>query len=262
VPTTSDDAYFLRSGPDRYAPTAHVGGAWRSDEMHFSPIAGLITHAVQTHQRHRDLQLSRISFDILGPLLVGDCRIHVETVRPGRSIELVEGVLHLHGRTAVRARAWYLQRTDTTAVAGGSDARLPPPHTVARRPFVAGWRGGYVASLDYRPVTPPAPGRAMAWLASTVRLVKDEPVDGISASLTLVDTANGIGIREDPRVWLYPNVDLTVHLHRAPQGPWVGFDTSVTFGPTGQGTTSTVLHDEHGPVGHAQQALTVRPAPD
>ncbi|WP_231640705.1 hypothetical protein [Nocardiopsis sp. NRRL B-16309] len=33
------------------------------------------------------------------------------------------------------------------------------------------------------------------------------------------------------------------------------------FGPTGQGITSTVLHDATGPVGHAQQILTVRRHP-
>ncbi|KOX11143.1 hypothetical protein ADL04_02430 [Streptomyces sp. NRRL B-3648] len=32
-------------------------------------------------------------------------------------------------------------------------------------------------------------------------------------------------------------------------------------GPSGQGLTSTVLHDVDGPVGHAQQILTVRPLP-
>ena len=60
---------------------------------------------------------------------------------------------------------------------------------------------------------------------------------------------------------MFPNVDLTIHLHRQPAGRWVGLDTTVVFGPTGQGITSTVLHDLAGPVGHAQQMLTVRPQP-
>ncbi|MFE6619076.1 hypothetical protein [Streptomyces sp. NPDC057740] len=34
----------------------------------------------------------------------------------------------------------------------------------------------------------------------------------------------------------------------------------MAFGPTGQGVTSTVLHDINGPVGPAQQMLTVRPS--
>ena len=43
---------------------------------------------------------------------------------------------------------------------------------------------------------------------------------------------------------------------------WVGFDTQVAFGPTGLGLTSSVLHDIEGPVGRAQQMLTVRPFRD
>ncbi|EFF89683.1 conserved hypothetical protein [Streptomyces sp. e14] len=58
-----------------------------------------------------------------------------------------------------------------------------------------------------------------------------------------------------------PNVDLTVHLHRRPEGGWTGLDTTVVFGPSGQGLTSTVLHDVRGPVGRAEQILTVRPIP-
>ena len=65
-------------------------------------------------------------------------------------------------------------------------------------------------------------------------------------------------MRESPDEWLFPNVDLSIHLHRQPgKGP-VGLDTTVVFGADGRGLTSTVLHDGSGPVGRAAQMLTVR----
>ncbi len=76
-----------------------------------------------------------------------------------------------------------------------------------------------------------------------------------------MDTANGIAVRRPPTEWMFPSVDPTVHLHRRPGGDWTGLDTTVVFGPTGQGLTSTVPHDLDGPVGTAQQILTVRPQP-
>ncbi len=76
-----------------------------------------------------------------------------------------------------------------------------------------------------------------------------------------MDTANGIAVQQDPAEWMFPNVDLTVHLFRQPRGPWTGLDTTASFGPTGQGLTSSVLHDVDGPVGQAEQILTVRPQP-
>jgi hypothetical protein len=57
----------------------------------------------------------------------------------------------------------------------------------------------------------------------------------------------------------FPNLDLTLHLLRPPVGEWIGFDTTVSFGATGLGLTSTVLHDLDGPIGTVAQTLTVRP---
>lgn len=68
-------------------------------------------------------------------------------------------------------------------------------------------------------------------------------------------------VRADPRTVAFPNVDLTAHFFTAPAGGWVGFDTTVSFGPDGLGVTNSVLHDERGPVGTLAQLLTVRPTP-
>ncbi|MET0304523.1 MAG: thioesterase family protein, partial [Microbacteriaceae bacterium] len=201
------------------------------------------------------------SFDILGYLAAEEIAIEVRTVRPGRTIELVEATAHIAGRAAVSARAWFLDAGDTSAVAGGAPDPLPAPDDLESWPMAENWGGGYVASLDVRPVHPPQPGRTTAWLRSDVALVAGETVSDAAAFLALVDTANGIAVREKPVEWLFPNVDLTVHLHRAPRGRWVGLDTTVVFGPTGVGLTDSVLHDGSGPVGRAEQILTVRPTP-
>ena len=36
--------YFQALGDDRYEPTAHASGAWREDELHLAPVAGLLIH--------------------------------------------------------------------------------------------------------------------------------------------------------------------------------------------------------------------------
>ena len=69
-------------------------------------------------------------------------------------------------------------------------------------------------------------------------------------------------VRADPRAVAFPNLDLTAHLLRPPvldAGGWLGYDTTVSFGPAGHGLTSTVLHDAVGPLGTVAQILTVRP---
>lgn len=259
----STGSYYERIDAHSFKPTAHASGAWSTDEVHFSPLGGLITHAIDRHLAERPgepLLLSRISFDILGRLALDTCEIRVETIRPGRTIELVEAVALIGDRPVVRARAWCLASGDTGAVAGGEADRLTPPEALAPWPMADLWPGGYIASLDVRPLAPPRPGRTTAWISTPLDLVAGEPAGPLASYVALVDTANGIAVREQPTAWMFPNVDLTIHLHRRPGGDWTGLDTTVVFGPTGQGITSTVLHDIHGPVGRAEQILTVRPS--
>ncbi|MFD9812587.1 thioesterase family protein [Streptomyces sp. NPDC059080] len=258
------ESYYERTDERHYKPTPHAQGAWSPDEQHFGPVAGLLAHVLDRHVAERPgpgLALARISYDILGRIAFEECEVTVETIRPGRTIELLEAVLRIGGRPVVRARAWLLASLDTTAVADGPFERIPHPDTLAPWTMDDTWGGGYIASLDARRVPSHRKGRTTAWISSTVDLVADEPRSELASYLTLVDTANGIAVQQDPTAWMFPNVDLTIHLHRTPRGPWTGLDTSVTFGPSGQGVTSSVLHDVHGPVGHAEQILTVRPIP-
>ena len=255
-------SYYEPAGEGRYKPTTHAGGAWDPEEQHFSPLGGLIVHAIDqfvAEQGDRGLVLSRVSFDILGRLALDECEIRVETMRPGRTIELVEAVVLIRDRVVVRARAWLLSTGDTATVAGGDDSRLTPPEGLASWTLTDVWPGGYIASVDIRPVAPPRPGRTTAWIGTELDLVAGQAGSPLASFVALIDTANGIAVRQNPTEWMFPNVDLTIHLHRQPEGRWTGLDTTVTFGPTGQGVTSTVLHDTLGPVGHAEQILTVRP---
>lgn len=254
----SKSSYFERSGEHTFTPTVHAGGAWSPDEQHFSPLGGLIVHEIERARERPDLRLGRISYDILGRISFEEFEIHVETSRAGRTIELVEATVMIAGRAVVTARAWFSTAQDTRAVAGGEAGALPRPEGLPVWPMTHMWTGGYVNSIDVQPVTTPTPGRVTAWISTPCALVAGETGSPLASFLAQVDVANGIAARQDPRVWMFPNLDLTVHLHRQPVGTWTGLDASVTFGSTGQGVTSTVLHDVNGPVGHALQTLTVR----
>lgn len=233
-----------------------------------APVSGILVHAIEVDRLQRlgpeaagALQLSRLSFDILGMIAAQDFDIDVQVIRPGRTIELVEATMTVAGRAVVRARAWWLSRQDTSAVAGGAPPPLPAPHELAVWDGSSTWPGGFIASLQIRPVGQPEPGRGTAWISTASDLLAGEPVSALARFVGLVDTANGVAVRASPRAWMYPNVDLTIHLYRQPVGEYVGLDTTVVFGDAGLGVTSSVLHDLAGPVGRAEQQLTVRPMP-
>lgn len=251
-------AYFERTGPDAFAATEYTGGAWSTTEQHVSPLCGLVTAVILDHAA-TDLLLSRICFEILGVVAIDEVQVAVRTLRPGRTIALVGAEVTCRGRTVLLARAWLLAASDTSSIGATEDETLPGPDGFEPHPMSDLWPGRYVASVEAWSHPDDRPGRGRAWLRTPIDLVAGEQPPDPSRWVALVDSANGLAVRVPPRELAFPNVDLTVHLHRQPSGSWIGFDTRVSFGPRGQGLTSSVLHDEHGPVGTAAQVLTLRP---
>jgi hypothetical protein len=190
---------------------------------------------------------------------VADVEVSVSVVRPGRTVELVEARLRHDARDIVRLRAWLLRPGETKAVEGTRLEPLPPVSALEPWDPTTVWPGGFIGSVDVRREQV-EPGRARFWVRSRTTLVDDEPVSELARFAGLLDIANGMTVREPPAEVAFPNVDLTAHLFAQPRGEWVGFDTTVSFGTTGLGLTSSVLHDEDGPVGTLAQALTVRPS--
>lgn len=251
------DGYYVRRGVSRFASSLHVEGAWQPGEQHLAPAAGLVLAAVE-RQLPSDKLVSRASFDILGVIYSGEFDIDVQVVRPGRTIELIEACMRHGDRVSIRARIWRLQGSDTATVAGLEWPPLPGRRTMHPLAINKVWAGGYIASLEAYQSATTRPGLGQTWLRGRYPLVVGEIDPPVAHFVKLIDTANGLVVRQDPRATFFANVDLTVHLLRRPTGDWVGFDTRQNFGPTGLGETFSVLSDEVGPVGTAAQSLTVR----
>ena len=208
------------------------------------------------------MQLARLSFEILGVIPGGEFEVITSILRPGRSIELLQAELVARGRTAVRATAWRLQSFDTGAVEAIEDAPLPGiEQSIGDAEMAAQWPGGYIRSIEVSRLPGHRPGRGRAWLQTAHPLVAEEPFSDLARLVGLVDTSNGIAARVQPGPggYMFPNVDLQLHLYRQPSGGLLGVQNSVSLGRNGVGVTSSVLHDVVGPFGRAEQTLTVRP---
>jgi hypothetical protein len=253
-------AYFERTGRSTFTATDHVGGAWNTEEQHIAPALGLLTHLVETHRdvrRDDVLVVGRLSFDILGTLSVGPVRTTTRVLRPGRTIELVEATLEQDGRVAVILRAWLMHPGPTSHVRGSSLPRIAPPEEMPAWDASTVWPGGFIETAEVRREQL-EPGRAAFWVRTQVPLVRDEAVSPLARAAGLFDIANGMTVRVSPTEVAFPNLDLTAHLFEQPEGEWVGFDTTVSFGSDGVGLTSSVLHDRRGPFGTVAQVLTLR----
>ncbi|MDN6639085.1 MAG: thioesterase family protein, partial [Yaniella sp.] len=104
---TEDSAYFRRINSiemsedvrtSYFVSTPHAQGAWQDDELHMAPVSGLVAAELEAYQPREDFITTRISFDILGKLHAGEVKVVTETVRPGRTIELIQSTVYAPGR--------------------------------------------------------------------------------------------------------------------------------------------------------------------
>jgi hypothetical protein len=254
------DAFYARLAENRFASTLHSQGAWQPGEQHLAVASGLLLAEVE-RRLPSDKLVSRASFDVLGVIHSGELTIDVEVVRAGRTIELVEATMRHGNLISIRARIWRLAASDTTHVQGTEWTPLPSPEAMRPLIFSSVWGGGFISALEARQHPDARPGRGLSWIRTRYPLVAGEVDPPVAGFLKVIDTANGLVVRERPGSVFFANVDLTVHLLRKPEAGWVGFDTRVSFGPTGLGETFSVLSDIRGPVGTAAQSLTVRLTP-
>ncbi len=242
-----------------YTSTLHAQGAWNEHEQHMAPATGLIAAELEAFQPRSDMRIARISLDIFGLIHAGDFSIHTHVLRPGRTIELLESTMTTNGKTSIVARAWRMQTSDTSAVAALEDGRQVFPENMPPWEGMSQWAGGFIRSIEAR-TNFRRNGKGVVWINNGIEMVEGKPTSDFVHLMGMVDTANGTAprIQQTDIAWIFPNVDLQIHMHRAPHGQWLGLETVQQIGHDGIGLTSTVLHDVHGVFGRAEQILTVR----
>ncbi|MGJ9407344.1 thioesterase family protein [Nesterenkonia aurantiaca] len=253
--------YFQRVSDTKFRATDHASGAWNEAEQHVAPALGLMAHVLERDRDRRrddDLRIAGLHYDILGPVPVGEVEVVSRVLRPGRTIELVEVELSYGSRAVVLLRGWLLAQFDTGQLQGTELSEIPSPEDLEPWDVSGVWPGGLIRSIEGRRRVL-AEGRSQAWIRTPHALVADESVSDVARFIGLFDVANGIAVRADPREAFFPNVELSTQLFRSPEGEWVGYDTTVSFGPDGRGVTHSIVHDRNGPVGLVTQGLTVRP---
>ena len=258
MPGPVTDAFFVPLGENRYQATSHTSGPWAPELQHAGPPAALIGRQLERTEPRDDLVLSRITFEILHAVPVGELTVSARVVRPGRSVELLEARLEAGGREVVSARAWRVLRApaDTPATPLSYE---PPPLPGEEAPMPDQLRSGYLRAIEWRPVRGGflEPGPGAAWTRLRYPLVEGEEPTGLQRLLAVADSGNGISGTLDMREWWFINPELTVHLEREPSGEWICLDAATSMQPGGAGLAASVMSDEHGPVARGTQTLYV-----
>lgn len=253
---------------EKFAASDLVRSTWSPAIQHGAPPSALLVRALERCEQRPDTRLSRVLIDLLGPVPAeGDLWVRAVKERAGTQIELISAELLAPGpdgspRPVARASGWRLQQQDTAEVVHAPVPALRPLADAKSRDMAKDWDPNYVHSVDWRWLTKPlADGPGESWIRPTVDLVKGEVMTPLERLFTVADDANGIGTKIDIRKWTFLNTDLVVHIHRVPDGEWIGIRAETNYGPDGIGTTLGTLFDERGPIGAIQQSVLVRRRP-
>jgi hypothetical protein len=254
-------AAFYSPRDDHFVPSELTGGPWDPDAQHAGPPAALLGRAIELCEPRKGMRVGRITIEILAPVPLEPLTVEAGVVRPGRSVELLEGSLSSPTGEVMRARAWRVQAGE---LALERPAERPPAGPEQGTPsdlLGTGREFGYHTAMDLRFVKGAflEPGPATAWMRMRVPLVEGEQPSPLQRVLAAADSGNGVSAALDWREHLFINTDLSVHLLRPPVGEWVCLD-AVTH-VDGLGMTDTALWDERGRIGRAAQTLLVRARP-
>jgi hypothetical protein len=248
---------FRRDG-DAYVPTQHAVGPWDPRALHGGAPAALVAREIEALAP--EMRLARVTLEFLGAVPLAPLTVSAQITKPGRRFQLAEAELRSGDRASCRARAMLLRRGDLDGLPPGDAPVLatPPPESVERLDMGGGDSFG-TTGMDIRFTDGHlfTPGPAVGWFRLAEPLVDDEAPSPAQRAIAAADFGNGASRVLDWDEWLFVNTDLTVHLHREPEGPWVALDARTALEPDGSGLAWSHLHDRRGAIGVAMQTLFV-----
>lgn len=250
-------------GTEWFRPTDACRGPWSADACHAGPPTGLLARAAE--RLVPDQRLVRLTVDLARPIPHAGFSITAERIRTGRTVSTSAlSIVDDTGKVVVTASGMH--------VANGPRFHVPtPPHGLpdfdravpGRFPIAHGAHELPMFSsgveVRYPPGDGPAPGPTRLWMRA-LPLLPDEEPSGFQRICPLADCGNGVSRNGEVTDYAFMNTDLTVLLHREPEGEWFGIDAVSRWEPNGHGMSDALLFDREGLVGRALQTLIVQPA--
>lgn len=260
---------FLREG-DQFVPTASAASPWGRGLLHGGPPAGLLARAIEQTIADDEMQVARLTIDLFRPVPRTPLTITTRFAREGRRIAVIDASLMADGVEVSRASALVLRRSEVSLPV---DA-LPPPSWIEGHEDIptTGLMGaprdgqpprgpsltGFHTTIEVRRVGGAmGTGRGTAWIRIPVDFVAGEPTSPLVRLAATSDFGNALGHLRPTENVGFINADISIHIHRLPEGEWVCLETRGVAQPFGLGLIESVVHDIHGPIGRVNQAVMV-----
>lgn len=243
-------------------PTDHTRGPWHAEHCHAGPPSGLLARAIE--QAMPAQLLTRITIDLRRPIPFAPCSVTTQIIKAGRQASTVRATLSVASTVCAVADGLLLQAQPSLAMPSYQQQLSQPDESAGLGDFplrkalhaLPCFRGDGV-QVRYPPGHDAEPGPTALWMR-TVPLLDSEAPSPFQRICPLADCGNAIGRNAEPWHVRFANADLTIALHRPPQGEWLGSDAVSYWENDGIGLADAQLFDEHGCVGRALQTLILR----
>ena len=258
-------AVFVRDG-DLWRSSELARGPWDPRAQHGGAPSALMAHVAESAMTEPGWQLARLSVELIKPVPVAPLTTRCNA-QPARSTTRLTIDLLAGDTLVARAHALMLREQALTlpeGLPGLSPPRLLPlPRDCSEPVRIPGLPAGisfHGSAVDTRVAQGDValPGPAAAWFRLTVPMVSGMPNSPAMRAAAAADFGNGLSWVLPVERYLFTNADLSLHLHRAPVGEWIGLASETQCDGHGAGITLSRLYDEQGPIGAAIQTLVLR----
>jgi hypothetical protein len=245
------DAFTRASGPGTYTINPVSRGPWDPNSLHARVLAGLFGHEVETRYGHDDFHCARLTIDLYRLPTLAPSEVVTRPIRDGNRIRVIELEYLSEGTSYARGTSVVLKRSENPSgtVWAPPDWNVPEPEAIPAsvQSGVQNWEPMW----DMRPITSRDPGQALqgqVWMREVRPLVEGVALTPFVRAASAADWTNP-GANWGSNGLEFINADITLYLHRYPEGEWIGFETASHHSADGIAVGHCTMYDEQGAIG-------------
>ncbi|MEO6397363.1 MAG: acyl-CoA thioesterase domain-containing protein [Tepidiformaceae bacterium] len=250
----SEEAFARSEGEGRYTLHAIARGPWDADSLHARVLAALLAHELELRWTEGGFHCARLTIDLYRLPTLAPAEITTRAVREGNRIRVIELEYLSGGVSFARANAVLLKRTDNPPGDRWSPPnwQAPAPETLTEGGFGPNAAENWRPMWETRHITgwPAEIRQHRAWLRETRPLIEEVALTPFVRAASAADWTNPFANWSSEGLQ-FINADITLYLHRYPEGEWIGFEVTSHHSADGIAVGDCTMYDADGPIGHS-----------
>jgi hypothetical protein len=239
---------------EHFVPRPEAAGPWMEATQNGGAVGALLATIAEASGEGAGWVPMALNIEILRPIPMVPLRPTVAVLRDGRRLQILRVMLAALQTEVATATLVRLRPVDNSLCGPSNvgDYREPPPTWWRKRsgaPFFS------IVDCRLGGGSFHQQGPASAWMRMMAEVIAGSPASALAAAALMADAGSGLSCAENMADWSFPNVTLSLHMHRPIVGEWLHLRSETRSAGGGIAQVNTVHSDGTGEVGHAHQLL-------